>query len=82
MARASKIFSRIAQAGFICLFFGLISCSDTIYVHQNGTYYNDYEAVNHYRVQNANANKKVKSMTKSPNWNKYNAQNKSKRYNN
>ncbi len=80
MARLTNFVLPVAKAGLLLLFFSLISCTKPIYVHQNGTYYNDYEAVNHYRVQNASKNKKVKSMTKSPNWNKYNAQNKYKKY--
>ncbi len=63
------------------LFLGLSSCTETVYVRQNGTYYNDWEAVNHYRVTSANRSKKVKSQTKAPNWRKYNHKNKLKRYN-
>lgn len=78
MKSYSPIIFRIALLFFS---FGLFSCMETTYVHQNGTHYNDYKAVNHYRVHNAMRDKKIKSQSKAPNWKQYNTQSKYKRYN-
>ncbi len=64
----------------LILSFIFSSCSSTVYTHQNGTYYNDWEAVNHYKVRNASKSKKVKSQSKSPNWRRYNTETKQRRY--
>ncbi len=79
MKSSISIIANLPRVAVILLFFGLFSCSDTTYVHQNGTYYNDYKAVNHYRVQSATRGKKVKSQSKSPNWKQYNAHSRNKR---
>lgn len=69
----------VLKGGFILIFFSLFACAETTYVYQNGTGYNDYEAVNNYRIRSTT--KKTKSQSKAPNWKQYNAQNKYKRYN-
>jgi hypothetical protein len=79
--KKKKTFSRSSLAALtLILSFVFASCSNTVYTHQNGTYYNDWEAVHHYKVQNASKGKKVKSMSKSPNWRRYNTASKQRRY--
>lgn len=51
-------------AGLLCLVVTLVfssSCSKTVYVRQNGTTYNDYEAVKHAKVINKTKRPKVRS---------------------
>jgi len=71
---------RILSSGWVWLVlmasFFTMSCSNAVYTHQNGTYYNDWEAVHHHKVQNASKKKKVKSQSKAPNWKRYNTQTK------
>jgi hypothetical protein len=50
--------------GLLCLvgtFILLSSCSQTVYVRQNGTTYNDYEAIKHSKVVNKTKRPKVRS---------------------
>ena len=60
--------------------FLISSCAETSYIYQNGTTYNDYEVAKNYRIKNTTHKHKI-SHSKAPNWNKYNSQNKYKRYN-
>jgi hypothetical protein len=51
----------------LALFF--TSCSNAVYVYQNGTTYNDYEVANNYRIKNATKRPKV-HYNKPPKWKK------------
>lgn len=47
--------------------FSIFSCSKTVYVRQNGTTYNDYEAIKHKKVVKKNT-KKPKTYVRQQNW--------------
>lgn len=47
--------------------FSVFSCSKTVYVRQNGTTYNDYEAMKHKRVEKKDT-KKPKTYVRQQNW--------------
>jgi len=47
--------------------FSIFSCSKTVYVRQNGTTYNDYEAMKSKRVEKKDS-KKPKTYVKKQNW--------------
>ena len=76
LSKRSKVVLPLAV--LLVIFLG--SCSGAVYVHQNGTTYNDYEVATNYRIKSATPKKKI-NHSKAPNWRKYNQQNKYKRYN-
>jgi hypothetical protein len=47
--------------------FSIFSCSKTVYVRQNGTTYNDYEAMKSRRVEKKDS-RKPKTYVKKQNW--------------
>lgn len=47
--------------------FSVFSCSKTVYVRQNGTTYNDYEAMKSKRVERKDT-KKPKTYVRKQNW--------------
>ena len=70
----------VLPAGIFLLLILLTSCTETVYIYQNGSTYNDYEVATNQRIKSATSKHKINS-SKAPNWRKYNQQNKHKRYN-
>lgn len=68
--RLLKQVRTLLPVGLILFSFLIEGCTETVYVHKNGTYYNDYEVVTNYRIKSATKKPKIQT-SKAPNWKKY-----------